>query len=72
VCVCANEKPVPLAKCDATVHKKAAAGFDVKGFPTLKFLNNGNTIDYNGGRTASEIVSWINKRTGDVSVLVAD
>jgi len=38
----------------------------------LKFFNNGNVIDYNGGRVEKDIVAWILKRTGDVSKLVAD
>jgi thioredoxin-like negative regulator of GroEL len=57
---------------DATEHKKASGKFEVKGFPTLKFFNNGNAIEYNGGRTSDTIVAWINKRTGDVSKLLAD
>ncbi|KRX00097.1 Thioredoxin-like fold [Pseudocohnilembus persalinus] len=65
-----SDKPVPLAKCDATVHKKASAPYDVKGFPTLKFFNNGQPMEYNGGRTASDIVNWVSKRTGDVSKLI--
>lgn len=68
----AQEKVVPLAKVDATVQKKCSGKYEIKGFPTIKFFNNGNVIDYTGGRTADEIVNWINKRTGDVSVLIND
>lgn len=63
---------VPLGKVDATIHKKLAERFKVQGFPTLKFLANGNEVEYNGGRTASEIVSWVTKRTGEVTTLLAD
>jgi protein disulfide-isomerase A6 len=51
-----GDKVVALGKCDATVHTKAAEPFDIKGFPTLKFFNKGNVIDFNGGRTSAEIV----------------
>lgn len=61
------EKPVKLAKVDATVEKKVADRFQIQGFPTLKWFVSGNAIEYNGGRTEKEIVSWVTKRTGDVS-----
>jgi len=55
---------IALAKLDATVHKSVGAKFDVKGFPTLKLFSNGRDSEYNGGRTASDIVSWMLKKTG--------
>lgn len=63
---------VPLAKVDATESKKVAERFQIQGFPTLKFFVNGEAIEYNGGRTDREIVSWINKRAGKVSTPLAD
>lgn len=68
----AAEKPVALGKVDATENKECSGKFEIKGFPSLKFFNNGTAIDYNGGRTNAEIVSWVVKRTGDVSVLLVD
>jgi protein disulfide-isomerase A1 len=55
-----------LAKVDATQgENKALAGrFKVEGFPTLKLFVNGEPQDYNGGRTESEIVNWMRKKTG--------
>jgi len=60
-----NQEPyVPIAKVDATVATKVAALFEVKGYPTIKFFTNGKAIEFNGGRTDKDIVSWITKKTG--------
>lgn len=47
--------PVPLAKCDATENKRSAEKYGVQGFPTLKFFNKGQAIDFSGGRTDKDI-----------------
>jgi thiol-disulfide isomerase/thioredoxin len=33
---------------------------DIQGFPTIKFLNNGLIIDYNGNREKEDIIKFIN------------
>jgi len=43
----------------------------VEGFPTLKFFVNGEPMDYTGGRTSPDIVSWLLKRVSDVVVEVS-
>lgn len=53
---------VVLAKVDATAEQDISEG--VTGFPTLKFYINGKPIEYNGGRTADSIVSWLKKKSG--------
>jgi len=58
--------PVKLGKVDATEHKVVSQKFAIQGFPTLKFFKNGKPSDYSGGRTESEIVAWLNKKTGPV------
>lgn len=58
------DSPVKLAKVDATVAKNLAKDFGIQGFPTIKFFRNGSPSEYNGGRTESEIVSWVNKKSG--------
>lgn len=65
-----NTPNVKLAKVDATVHNDLAKTFGIRGFPTLKFFKNGNPSDYNGGRTESEIVAWLNKKTGPAATVV--
>eukprot|EP00045_Choanoeca_perplexa_P012720 m.140746 g.140746 ORF g.140746 m.140746 type:complete len:521 (-) comp16114_c1_seq1:66-1628(-) len=59
-----QDSPVVLVKVDATVHDKSGEKYQVQGYPTLKWFKNGQESEYQGGRTASEIVSWINKKSG--------
>lgn len=57
---------VNLGYVDATVEEELARRFEVKGFPTLKIFNYGlqnkkdsKAHDYNGGRSAAEIVEYL-------------
>jgi len=57
---------VNLGLVDATVEEDLARRFDIKGFPTLKIFNYGlqnkkdsKAHDYNGGRTAKDIVDYL-------------
>lgn len=51
-----------LGALDATTHQVMANKFGIKGFPTIKYFAPGSTaedaIDYDGGRTSSDIVQW--------------
>lgn len=62
-----QDPPRFLAKVDATENKELAERFGIQGFPTLKFFINGRDTEYNGGRTADTIFSWIMKKTGPSS-----
>jgi protein disulfide-isomerase A6 len=55
-----------IATVDATESKQLGERFGITGFPTIKFFPKGSTTaqDYDGGRTADTIVSWVNKKIG--------
>jgi len=67
-----QENPVPLAKVDATEQKALADRFEIRGFPTIKFFRKGVPIDYSGGRTESDIVNWVNKKSGPAAHTLND
>jgi len=60
----AIDSRVALAKVDATEEKESGTRFGVRGYPTLKWFVNGKDSEFNGGRTAAEIVQWIKKKIG--------
>jgi len=57
---------VVVAKVDADAHKDLGSRFGVKGYPTLKWFPKGSTepVDYAGGRTADDIIKYINEKAG--------
>jgi protein disulfide-isomerase-like protein len=63
----ARDPSVVIAKADCDAHKELSSRFDVSGFPTLKFFPKGSPKSpkpYEGGRTAEDIVNWINNEVG--------
>lgn len=51
-----------LGALDATVHTSKSGQYNVQGFPTIKFFHNGEVTEYDGGRTAADIITWANDR----------
>lgn len=65
----AHDPTILIAKVDATEEKDIAGQFDVKGYPTIKWFVDGEyAMDFGGGRSASEIVNWVKKKSGPPSV----
>jgi protein disulfide-isomerase A1 len=57
-----------LAELDADAHRKSGERFGIQGFPTLKLFRNGVDFkDFDGGRTAEQIVDWVKKKCGPVA-----
>ncbi|KRT78523.1 Thioredoxin [Oryctes borbonicus] len=54
---------VKLGALDATEHTNKATEYGIQGFPTIKYFTPGSkdshsASDYDGGRTAGDIVNW--------------
>ncbi|PRP79724.1 putative protein disulfide-isomerase [Planoprotostelium fungivorum] len=49
------EGEVHLGKIDATEHSALGQRFNLRGYPTLRFLTGGDMIEYKGGRTFEEL-----------------
>ena len=56
-----------LGALDATVHGSIAQQYGVQGYPTIKYFAPGSTEpeDYNGGRTASDIVKFAEEKASE-------
>ena len=44
---------------DADAHSALGSKYGVQGFPTIKIFVNGKSVDYDGGRQASDIVAGV-------------
>lgn len=52
---------VKLGALDATVNQNMAQRYGIRGYPTIKYFGpgaKGQPEDYDGGRSASDIVTW--------------
>eukprot|EP00911_Craspedida_sp_UC1_P002855 UC1_evm1s2092 len=67
-----NGVPVALIKIDATEQENIAQEYEVQGYPTLKWFVDGTASEYNGGRTADDIVAFATKKTGPPTSVLAD
>jgi len=55
---------VTIAKIDATRFTKAASHFEIKGYPTIKFISNNEVFSFNGDRKLNAIVEFVDKANG--------
>lgn len=58
---------VKLGALDATAHQSKASEYGVRGYPTIKFFaagskSSGSAEEYDGGRTADDIVRWAEEK----------
>lgn len=61
-----NTKEVTVGKVDCTQHAELCSEHGVSGYPTLKWFGKGKSeaTPYSGGRTAKDIIEFINRETG--------
>ncbi|PWN23803.1 hypothetical protein BCV69DRAFT_265077 [Microstroma glucosiphilum] len=64
-----NDDTVVIAQMDADegANRPIAQRYDVKSFPTIKFFPKGSNKqaqDYDGGRTETNFIQWINSKCG--------
>ncbi|ESP01942.1 hypothetical protein LOTGIDRAFT_206090 [Lottia gigantea] len=55
---------VIVSKIDATRYSNVASEFDVRGFPTLKFVNGDKVYTHRGDRSKEDILDFVNKAKG--------
>jgi thiol-disulfide isomerase/thioredoxin len=53
-----------VANVDATQQEALAERYDVKGYPTIKFFSKDGVIEYEGGRSLGDFVSFLNEKCG--------
>jgi len=67
-----KSKSVLLGKVDATEEKDLASRYNVKGFPTMIWFEDGKETEYDGGRTSELIVEWVTSMTGIAVVEISE
>lgn len=67
-----EEDDIHLAKVDATVETDLASKFNVRGYPTIKIFIEGKPMEYKGGRTEGEIITYLRKKFGPPASEIAD
>lgn len=61
-----------FGKINGVFEKDLLEKYDIGEYPTIKFLINQTAYDYTGGRTASEIIEWIEIKTKNTTIEIAD
>ena len=57
-----NNKNVKVNSCNcegSEVEKATANDNNIQGYPTIKCIKNGETVDYNGARDSASICAWV-------------
>ena len=59
-----KNSPIKFAKVNGPEEEELLKKMHVNGYPTLFFYRDGEPIPYGGGRMASEMVEWVEKKIG--------
>lgn len=58
-----HDTTVTIAKLDCTEYRPICKDFDVKGYPTLLWLENGKKVDkYSGPRSIEDLKAYVEQR----------
>lgn len=61
-----SDDTVSIAKVDCTQYRSVCNNFDVKGYPTLLWIEDGKKVDkYQGERTHEDLKAYVSNRLGD-------
>lgn len=64
----AGDNSVSIAKIDCTVNRDACKSYDIKSYPTLLWIENGEKIDkYQGQRSLEELTGYVAEMQGGSS-----
>lgn len=64
-----EHKDIVLGAVDATVDRDLGTKYNVKGFPTFKYFEDGKlSSDYNGGRNEQDLLQFLTGSTGKVDL----
>jgi len=66
------EDTIVLAKVDATIETALGEKYGVRGYPTIKYFENGEPKEYSGGRKEDDIVTWVAQNTGPAIIDASD
>ncbi|XP_011159540.1 thioredoxin domain-containing protein 5 homolog [Solenopsis invicta] len=60
-----NDDVVSISKIDCTQHRSVCGQFDIKGYPTLLWIEDGKKVDkYTGQRTHEELKTYVSMMLG--------
>lgn len=60
-----NDETVSISKIDCTVYRSICLDFEVKGYPTLLWIEDGKKIEkYSGSRSLEELSAYVKKMLG--------
>lgn len=58
-----HDESVNIAKLDCTEYRPICKDFDVKGYPTLLWIEDGKKVDkYSGPRTVEDLKAYVENR----------
>ena len=66
-----NNEKIGIYRVNGDEESNLMTQFEIQGFPTVKLFKNGKLFrDYDGERDAESLTTWLNKKTGSVTVSV--